>query len=232
MAADVADDAAAGLAAVESPGVLAAASKAGEVAEPEMERLAQVALVDQSLQVLVHGHVAVGEGYEGDRLGGGRRACHLLCLGDIEPEWFLAQHVESPFDRLDRQRVMRVVRRCDDDGVEWLLEELGGVGEGGGDLPLPGERRGAVGVAAEDGGHVDTIKASQCGEVHRIGPPGRADDADADSPRHIRPFGAAPSTAAPTGSVRGRYGWARCGRPRCAPGPSGSPADPSGVAAG
>ena len=75
---------------------------------------------------------------------------------------------------------MRVVRRCDDDGVEWLLEELGGVGEGGGDLPLPGERRGAVGVAAEDGGHVDTIKASQRREVHRIGPPGRADDADAD----------------------------------------------------
>ena len=159
MAADVADDAAAGLAAVESPGVLAAASKAGEVAEPEMERLAQVALVDQSLQVLVHGHVAVGEGHKGDRPGGVRRVCHLLCLGDIEPEGFLAQHVESPFDRLDRQGVMRVVRRCDDDGVEWLLEELGGVGEGSRDLPLPGERRGAVGVAAEDGGHIDTIEA-------------------------------------------------------------------------
>ena len=75
VADDVADDAAAGLAAIESPGVLAVASEAGEVAEPEMERLAQVALVDQSLQVLVHWHVAVGEGHEGDRLCGGRSAC-------------------------------------------------------------------------------------------------------------------------------------------------------------
>ena len=232
MAADVADDAAAGLAAIESPGVLALASEASEVAEPEVERLAEVALVDQSLQVLVDGHVTIGEGHKGDRPGGVRRACHLLCLGDIEPEWFLAQHVESPFDRLDRQGVMRVVRRCDDDGVQWLLEELGGVGESAGDLPLPGERRGAVGVAAEDGGYVDTIKASQRREVHRIGPPGRADDADAGVLRHVRPFGAAPSTAVPTGSARGRYEWVRCGRPRFARGLSGSPVDPSGVAAG
>lgn len=99
----------------------------GLVAEAELgvEDPAEVALLHQLMEIAVGGEPAPGEERQVLHAHLFGALAHLLSLLGVEPEGLFAEHVQARVEGVYGHRVMPVVRRGDDQGVELaLLDQL------------------------------------------------------------------------------------------------------------
>ena len=179
MRSQVANDAAAGLAAVEAPAILLCPGVAAKVSQAQMIRLPEIALLDQFAQVAGGGHETVSERHHVTNAGRFGRHQHFPRLGHVERQRLFAQHMQAARQRRHRQRMVQPVGREDEHCVESLVvEQRISVRVEGRHRPALREGLRAPCIPAAHCHYLRARMRRQGRQEHRVRPPARPDDAD------------------------------------------------------
>ena len=152
-----------------------------ERGEPEVPRLAHVAVAQQLLKEEAAPHPVGWRAEHGHELRTRlRRREHLPALAQVHRHAGLAENVFARFERGDGDGRMQDRRRADPDDVEiGPVDELGPVVHHVGNVKIARDRFGGFAAGIADGDDLDLRQRLQAGQVTLAHDAARADEADA-----------------------------------------------------